>query len=88
MAATPVMANQLADAIAAVPQGTEPGQIDPSAPAGVFDIPGEPSPGLLLYFCWGVWVGLDFFNHRRGPCSYGRRGSYFHLRNGCLCQNI
>ncbi len=60
MAATPVMADQLADAIAAVPQGTGPGQIDPSAPAGIFGIPGAPSPGLLLCFCWAIWVGWIF----------------------------
>jgi hypothetical protein len=60
MAATPVMADPLADAIAAVPQGTGPGQIDPSAPAGIFGIPGAPSPGLLHCFCWAVWVGWIF----------------------------
>lgn len=60
MAATPVMADQLADAIAAVPQGTGPGQIDPSSPAGIFGIPGAPSPGLLLCFCWAIWVGWIF----------------------------
>jgi hypothetical protein len=54
------MADTLADAIAAVPQGTGPGQIDPSAPAGVFGIPGGPSPGLLLCFCWAVWCGWIF----------------------------
>ncbi|MGD9823798.1 sulfite exporter TauE/SafE family protein [Desulfobacter sp.] len=60
MAATPVMADQLSDAIAAVPQGTGPGQIDPSAQAGIFGIPGAPSPGLLLCFCWAIWVGWIF----------------------------
>ncbi|EIM62904.1 sulfite exporter TauE/SafE family protein [Desulfobacter postgatei] len=60
MAATPVMADPLADAIAAVPQGTGPGQIDPSAPTGIFGIPGAPAPGLLLCFCWAVWVGWIF----------------------------
>ncbi|WP_020589924.1 sulfite exporter TauE/SafE family protein [Desulfobacter curvatus] len=60
MAATPVMADPLADAIAAVPQGTGPGQIDPSAPAGIFGIPGAPSPSLLLCFCWAVWAGWIF----------------------------
>ena len=60
MAAIPVMADPLADAIAAVPRGTGPGQIDPSASAGIFGIPGAPSPGLLFCFCWAVWVGWIF----------------------------
>ena len=58
--ATPVMADKLADAIAAVPQGTGPGQIDPAAPTGIYGIPGAPSPGLLFCFFWAVWVGWIF----------------------------
>ena len=58
--ATPVMADKLADAIAAAPQGTGPGQINPAAPAGIYGIPGAPSPGLLFCFLWAVWVGWIF----------------------------
>ncbi len=58
--AAPVMADKLSDAIAAVPQGTGPGQIDPAAPKGVYGIPGAPSPGLLFCFLWAVWVGWIF----------------------------
>ncbi|MBU1195275.1 MAG: sulfite exporter TauE/SafE family protein [Proteobacteria bacterium] len=56
----PVFADKLADAIAAAPQGTGPGQIDPSAAKGVYGIPGAPSPGLLLCFLWAIWVGWIF----------------------------
>jgi uncharacterized membrane protein YfcA len=59
-APAPVMADKLADAIAAVPQGTGKGQIDPAAPKGIFGIPGAPSPGMLLCFVWAVWVGWIF----------------------------
>lgn len=55
-----VAADKLAEAIAAVPQGTEKGQIDPSAPKGVYGIPGAPSPGLILCFFWAIWVGWIF----------------------------
>lgn len=60
MAATPVMADKLADAIAAAPQGTGKGQIDPAAPKGFLGIPGGPSPGLVMCFLWAVWVGWIF----------------------------
>ncbi len=60
VAAAPVMADTLADAIAAVPQGTEKGQIDPSAPQGYLGIPGGPSPGLIVCFLWAIWVGWIF----------------------------
>jgi uncharacterized membrane protein YfcA len=54
------MADKLADAIAAAPQGTGKGEIDPAAPAGVLGIPGAPSPGLLVCFLWAIWVGWIF----------------------------
>ena len=56
----PVMADQLADAIAAAPQGTGQGEIDPGAAPGVLGIPGAPSPGLVVCFLWAVWVGWIF----------------------------
>ncbi|MBU0970945.1 MAG: sulfite exporter TauE/SafE family protein [Proteobacteria bacterium] len=58
--AAPVMADKLSDAIAAAPQGTGKGQIDPTAPAGVLGIPGAPSPGLMVCFLWAIWVGWIF----------------------------
>lgn len=60
ISATPVMADKLSDAIAAAPQGTGKGQIDPAAPTGVLGIPGAPSPGLLVCFLWAIWVGWIF----------------------------
>jgi uncharacterized protein len=50
----------LDQAIAKVPQGTEPGQIDPDAPRGYLGIPGGPRVNLLLAFIWAVWVGWVF----------------------------
>jgi hypothetical protein len=52
--------DKLAQAIAATPQGTENGQINPEAAKGVYGIPGAPSPGLLLCFLWAIWVGWIF----------------------------
>lgn len=60
MAGTPVMADTLANAIAATPQGTGPGQIDSNAATGYLGIPGAPSPGLLACFFWAIWVGWIF----------------------------
>lgn len=56
----PVYADKLSDAIAAVPQGTGPGQIDPAAPKGLYGIPGAPSPSLIFCFLWAIWVGWIF----------------------------
>jgi uncharacterized membrane protein YfcA len=56
----PALADKLADAIAAVPQGTGKGEIDPNAAKGVYGIPGAPSPGLLVCFLWAIWVGWIF----------------------------
>jgi len=60
LSATPVMADKLSDAIAAAPQGTGKGQIDPAAAKGFLGIPGGPSPGLVICFLWAVWVGWIF----------------------------
>jgi uncharacterized protein len=56
----PALADRLAGAIAAAPQGTEPGQIDPSQPAGFLGIPGAPQISPILAFFWAVWVGWIF----------------------------
>lgn len=56
----PAWADKLSDAIAAAPQGTEPGQIDPAKAAGFLGIPGAPQVNLILAFAWAVWVGWIF----------------------------
>lgn len=53
-------ADKLTDAIAATPQGTEKGQIDPTAKPGFLGIPGAPAPGMVAGFLWAVWVGWIF----------------------------
>jgi uncharacterized protein len=53
-------AASLEDAIAATPQGTEAGQIDPGAKPGFLGIPGAPSPNMLVGFLWAIWVGWIF----------------------------
>ena len=53
-------ADQLADAIAKAPQGTEKGQIDPKAAPGFLGIPGAPQISLLVGFLWAIWVGWIF----------------------------
>jgi hypothetical protein len=60
LATTTAHADQLADAIAATPQGTESGQIDPNAAPGFLGIPGAPDPNVILGFLWAVWVGWIF----------------------------
>jgi len=50
----------LEEAIAKAPQGTEKGQIDPSAKPGFLGIPGAPAPSLVVGFIWAVWVGWIF----------------------------
>ena len=47
-------AGSLEDAIAATPQGTEPGQIDPNAAPGFLGIPGAPSPNIVAGFLAGI----------------------------------
>jgi uncharacterized membrane protein YfcA len=53
-------AASLEEAIAKAPQGTEKGQIDPSAKPGFLGIPGAPAPSLVVGFIWAVWVGWIF----------------------------
>jgi hypothetical protein len=53
-------AESLADAIAAAPEGTGPGQIDKNAEPGFLGIPGAPSPNLIAGFFWAIWVGWIF----------------------------
>jgi uncharacterized membrane protein YfcA len=53
-------AGNLEDAIAATPQGTEAGQIDPAAKPGFLGIPGAPSPNMIVGFFWAIWVGWIF----------------------------
>ncbi|UCF93268.1 MAG: sulfite exporter TauE/SafE family protein [Desulfobacterales bacterium] len=53
-------ADALADAIAAAPQGTEKGQIDPKAAPGFLGIPGGPDISLIVGFLWAIWVGWIF----------------------------
>lgn len=56
----PAWAQRLQEAIASAPVGTEPGHINPEAPAGFLGIPGAPNVNLLLGFAWAVWVGWIF----------------------------
>jgi uncharacterized membrane protein YfcA len=53
-------ANTLEQAIAAAPQGTERGTINPDAHAGFLGIPGAPDVNLLTAFIWAIWVGWIF----------------------------
>jgi len=54
------IADELQDAIAQTPSGTEIGQIDPNAEPGFLGIPGAPNPMLLVGFLWAIWVGWIF----------------------------
>jgi uncharacterized membrane protein YfcA len=60
MAVGTAQAATLEEAIAKAPQGTEKGQIDPSAKPGYLGIPGAPAPSLVVGFLWAVWVGWIF----------------------------
>jgi uncharacterized membrane protein YfcA len=51
---------KLGQEIAKAPEGKGKGQIDPSAPRGVFGIPGAPQVGVVLAFLWATWVGWIF----------------------------
>jgi hypothetical protein len=53
-------AASLEEAIAATPQGTEAGQIDPNAKPGFLGIPGAPQPNMIVGFLWAIWVGWIF----------------------------
>jgi hypothetical protein len=55
-----VHAGSLEEAIAATPVGTQPGEIDPTAPAGFLGIHGAPDTSLILAFFWAIWVGWIF----------------------------
>ncbi|MDL2268777.1 sulfite exporter TauE/SafE family protein [Desulfosarcina sp. OttesenSCG-928-A07] len=54
------IAASLEEAIAAAPEGTEPGQIDPEAPKGYLGIPGGLQINPVVAFLWAVWVGWVF----------------------------
>jgi hypothetical protein len=54
------LAAKLGEQIAKVPEGKGKGQIDPTAPRGVFGIPGAPQVGMVLAFLWATWVGWIF----------------------------
>lgn len=56
----PALADKLSEAINAMPQGTDVGQVDPNAPSGFLGIPGAPSVSPLLSFAWAIWVGWIF----------------------------
>jgi uncharacterized membrane protein YfcA len=58
--AEPSWAGKVADAIAKTPQGTGPGQINPTAPKGFLGIPGAPEPFWLWGILWAIWVGWIF----------------------------
>ena len=62
---TNAYAGQLEDAIAATPQGTEPGQIDPNAKPGFLGIRGAPSPSMIARFSLGHLGRLDFLHRGR-----------------------
>jgi uncharacterized membrane protein YfcA len=53
-------AGSLEDAIAAAPRGLEKGQINPDAKPGFLNIPGAPTPNLVVGFLWAIWVGWIF----------------------------
>ena len=58
--ATLAHADKLADAIAATPQGTDPGHLPAGAKPGFLGIPGAPSTNLVIGFFWAIWVGWIF----------------------------
>jgi uncharacterized membrane protein YfcA len=60
MGPTAAFADQLSDAIASAPQGTEKGQIDPKAAPGYLGISGAPEINLLVGLVWAIWVGWIF----------------------------
>jgi uncharacterized membrane protein YfcA len=53
-------ADRLSDAIAAAPQGTGKGQIDPKAAPGYLGISGAPEINLIIGLLWAIWVGWIF----------------------------
>ena len=55
-----VFADNLSDAIAKTPEGSEKGQIDPEAKPGFLGIPGAPSINMIIGLVWAIWVGWIF----------------------------
>jgi len=51
---------KLGQEIAKAPEGKGQGQIDPTAPRGVFGIPGAPQLSSIMIFLWAAWVGWVF----------------------------
>lgn len=51
---------KLGQEIAKAPEGKGKGQIDPTAPRGVFGVPGAPQVSWILALLWAVWVGWIF----------------------------
>jgi uncharacterized membrane protein YfcA len=51
---------KLGQEIAKAPEGKGKGQIDPTAPRGVFGIPGAPQLSSIMIFLWAAWVGWVF----------------------------
>lgn len=60
LVATSAHADKLADAIAAVKQGTGKGEINAAAPKGFLGIPGGPDLNLWIGLLWAIWVGWVF----------------------------
>ncbi len=58
--ADPCYADELADAIAAAPQGVGKGMIAPDAEGGFLGIPGAPDVNFMWAFLWAIWVGWIF----------------------------
>lgn len=54
------LGGKLGQELAKVPEGKGKGKIDPSAPRGVFGIPGSPQISMVLAFFWATWVGWIF----------------------------
>jgi uncharacterized membrane protein YfcA len=51
---------KLGQEIAKAPEGKGKGQIDSTAPRGVFGIPGAPQLSSIMIFLWAAWVGWVF----------------------------
>ncbi len=51
---------KLGQEIAKAPEGKGKGQIDPTAPRGVFGVPGAPQVSWILALLWATWVGWIF----------------------------
>jgi uncharacterized membrane protein YfcA len=60
LSAVPVSADQLSEAIAKTPTGTQKGQINPEVEKGYLGISGAPRLNLWIGLVWAVWVGWIF----------------------------